>query len=231
MTPAPTIPETTTPVPAYAAGPGVPGPALLAATAHGWTLARDEAANVVCTSPDGLARLEFGPETERYHRDRDMLWLAAYGPTGPGGSGAWGAVFGDQTPAEVIGRFINALAHPDAVAVRAGRAHTPVYTAGAGDPQPVFTVLEEAGWSALHEADLTAYTSPDDLARVGYHTGADVHGFDPAQRGPNWTVGYSAMHEDRRNWRACLSHQTPVEAVAALAAALTDPAGLHPDRD
>jgi hypothetical protein len=222
MTPAPTPPiPLLTPV--YAAGAGIPTAALQAAEDAGWTRHEDEAANVTCTSPDERCRLEFGPETERYLNAFDLLWVADYRP-GPGQAGAWAASFGDQTPAEAIGAFITTLTDPDGL-----RETHPGYAAGAGAPRRVFETAQEAGWTQTREDGVITHTSPDGAARVNYHLTPPVVPGQFLVEGPHWRISYRDG-DGKRDWTAQFTAHAPAEALAEFLAALTDPAGLDPDR-
>lgn len=222
MTPAPTPP---TPIltPAYAAGGGIPAPALQAAESAGWTRREDELANVIHTSPDERCFLEFGPETQRYYYDRDVLWIAEYRP-GTGLAGAWHACFGEDVPAEAIGAFITTLTDPDGL-----RETHPGYAAGAGAPRRVFEAAQAAGWTQTRTAGVITHTSPDGAAHVDYDTAPPVVPGQFLAEGPHWRFAYRDG-DGKRDWTAQFTAHTPAEALAAFLAALTDPAGLDPDR-
>ncbi|WP_169739821.1 DUF317 domain-containing protein [Actinospica robiniae] len=223
MTPAFPIPAPLL-VPPYAAGGGIPAPALEAARAAGWTRSEDEASTVTLTSPDGRCHLEFGPETERYLQDADRLWVAEYRPE-PGGERGWAAHFGDDVPAEAIAAFIRVLTDPAGI-----RGAHPGHLAGAAydGAQAVFAACEARGWTrAVRTA---TYTGAHGVLHLVYSAAPPEIPGQFLAVGPHYRASFpDGLH--RREWEALFTTQVPGEAITAFLDALTDPAGLDPDRD
>jgi Domain of unknown function (DUF317) len=223
MTPAPTTPVPVL-VPPYAAGDGIPAPALEAAGAAGWTRFEDEAANVTYTSPDGRCHLGFGPETDRYRRDADRLWVAEYRPE-PGGERGWAAHFGDETPPEAIAAFVRALTDPAGI-----RGAHPGYLAGAAEngAQAVFAAAEANGW--VRAVRTATYIGTHGPVHLSYNPGPPEFPGQFLAAGPHWRATFpDGVH--RRAWTAVFTAEVPGEAIGAFLETLTDPAGLDPDRD
>ena len=223
MSPAP-LQSTPVLVPVYAAGAGIPAPALKVAQEADWMRFEDEVANVRFTSPDERALLEFGPETVRYYHDRDALWLAEYRP-GPGLAGAWAASFGSETPAEAIAAFTRAVACMPGI-----RGTFPGYGAGPGRPETVFALVQGAGWRESRSGQRIVHISPDGAARLVLDEAPPVIEGQFLAVGPHWHASYREVGGER-DWTAQFTAEVPAEAVAAFAAVLCDPAGLDPDRD
>jgi len=223
MTPAPTLPAPVL-VPPYAAGAGIPAPALDAALAAGWTMVEDEFANVTHTSPDGSCRLEFGPESARYRHDAERLWVAEYRPE-PGGERGWAAHFGDDVPAEAIAAFVRVLTDPAGI-----RGAVPGYLAGAAEngAEAVFAAAEADGW--VRAVRTATYTGTHGEVHLSYSAAPPEIPGQFLAVGPHWRATFpDGVH--RREWTALFTNQVPGEAISAFLAALTDPAGLDPDRD
>jgi hypothetical protein len=106
---APTPDAATRTVPGYAAGCGLPRLVLDTAADLGFQCATDENQDAWAVSPDGLLRVDFGPESSRYAGNpMGGLWLITYtDPDQP--RNGWRAQFGDNCPAEAIVAFIKAL--------------------------------------------------------------------------------------------------------------------------
>jgi hypothetical protein len=217
-------PALPTPVllPAYAAGSGIPAPALQAAQDAGWTRHEDEAANVTYTSPDEQCVLEFGPETDRYHYDHDRLWSAEYRP-GPGQPRAWAAHLGDATPAEAIAAFIRALTDHGGI-----RANHPGYGAGAGHSESVFAAAGAQGWTRAGSTAI--FTGSHGAMHLTHHASPPDFPGQFLADGPHWRTSYRGA-DGSRDWTGQFSAHVPGEAIAAFLAALTDPDGLDPDRE
>jgi hypothetical protein len=93
----------------------------------------------------------------------------------------------------------------------------PRYLAGPGDPAWITVPLHNAcGWSSAEEPLIprVILTSPDGQAELR---------LDPAPDDPWWRL-YHAAAADRPAWYASFGARTPVELVAAVLDALTDPA-------
>ncbi|MGW2858224.1 DUF317 domain-containing protein [Streptomyces sp. NPDC001205] len=96
---------------------------------------------------------------------------------------------------------------------------SPRYLAGPGDPAWVTVPLHGAcRWSAGEDplVPRVILTSPDQLAQLRI-----VPDPDPAE--PWWTLRH-AHHGDQRAWSVTFDAGTPVEIIAAVIDALTDPA-------
>ncbi|WP_169740005.1 DUF317 domain-containing protein [Actinospica robiniae] len=222
MTPAFTPPAPVL-APPYAAGGGMPTPALEAARAAGWDRSEDEAGNLTYRSPDGRCHVEFGPETDRYSRDADRLWVAEYRPE-PGGERGWAAHFGEDVPAEAIAAFLRALTDPAGI-----RGAHPGYLAGAAydGAQAVFTAAEARGWTrAVRSA---TYTGTHGQVHLVYSAAPPEIPGQFLATGPHYRASFpDGVH--RREWEAIFTAHVPGEAITAFLDALTDPAGLDPDR-
>lgn len=223
MTPAPT-PMAPVLVPPYAAGDGIPAPALDAAGAAGWSRFEDEAANVTYTSPDGRCHLEFGPETDRYRHDTDRLWVAEYRPE-PGDERGWAAHFGDDTPAEAIAVFVRVLTDPAGI-----RGAHPGDLAGAAEngAESVFAAAEANGW--VRAVRTATYSGSHGEVHLSYNPAPPEIAGQFLATGPHWRATFpDGVH--RREWTAVFTAEVPGEAIRAFLETLTDPAGLDPDRD
>ncbi|MEV0259032.1 DUF317 domain-containing protein [Streptomyces sp. NPDC050732] len=91
------------------------------------------------------------------------------------------------------------------------------YLAGPGAPAWVTVPLHRAcRWSTAQDplVPRVILTSPDQLAQLRITP-------DPA--GPWWTL-HHAHHGDQRAWSVAFGAHTPVEIIAAVTDALTDPA-------
>lgn len=102
-------------VPGYAAGPGIPTPALEALRDAGWTRYEDGEGDVTYVSPDGAASARFAPEIA----PPDPLWALAYTDPDPYAKSprSWKATFGSNTPAEAIAAFVAALTDPAGIEI------------------------------------------------------------------------------------------------------------------
>lgn len=221
MTPARTLPVPEL-VPPYAAGAGIPAPALEAAGAAGWVEHVDELSNVTFTSPDGCCRLEFGPETHRYWCDADRLWVADYRPE-PGGERGWAAHFGDDTPAEAIAAFVRVLTDPAGI-----RGAHPGYLAGAAESgaDAVFRAAEAGGW--VRAVRTARYPGTHGELHLAYSAAPPEIPGQFLATGPHWRATFRG---DWRGWTVIFTAAVPGEAISAFLATLTDSAGLDPERD
>lgn len=222
MNPAPT-PLAPALVPPYAAGAGIPAPALDAVRAAGWAWFQDELANVTYTSPDGRCSLEFGPETDRYRHDAERLWVAEYRPE-PGGERGWAAHFGADVPAEAIAAFVRVLTDPAGI-----RGAHPGYLAGAAEngAEAVFAAAETNGWvRAVRSATCTG--THGEVHLIYSAAPPEIPGQFLAT-GPHWRAAFpDGIY--LREWMAMFTADVPGEAISAFLEPLTDPAGLDPDR-
>lgn len=87
------------PVPAHLAGPGLPGTALEAVRAAGWTIAGHDDGEACATSPDGCMHLAWTPE-----RADGPVWELACKAERP-----WLITADANTPAEFITALITAI--------------------------------------------------------------------------------------------------------------------------
>ncbi|MFH8991357.1 DUF317 domain-containing protein [Streptomyces sp. NPDC017940] len=95
----------------------------------------------------------------------------------------------------------------------------PRYLAGPGDPTWVTVPLHRAcHWSTAEDplVPRVILTSPDQLAQLRIAP-------DPDPAEPWWTLRH-AHHGDQRAWSMTFDAHTPVEIIAAVTDALTDPA-------
>ncbi|WP_309248781.1 DUF317 domain-containing protein [Streptomyces sp. MNP-20] len=95
----------------------------------------------------------------------------------------------------------------------------PRYLAGPGDPTWVTVPLHRAcRWSTAEDplVPRVILTSPDQLAQLRIDP-------DPDLDEPWWTLRH-AHHGDQRAWSVTFEAPTPVEIIAAVTDALTDPA-------
>ncbi|MER6531639.1 DUF317 domain-containing protein [Streptomyces sp. NPDC001508] len=90
--------------------------------------------------------------------------------------------------------------------------------AGGGDLRHVSAFLRASGWKDQSKADgPLLLDSPDRLVRIVY---------DPYVQPGGWTIrGKATAHQEE--WWAILGQQTPVEIVAGLTDALTQPRSAH----
>ncbi|MET9550117.1 DUF317 domain-containing protein [Streptomyces sp. NPDC006627] len=96
---------------------------------------------------------------------------------------------------------------------------SPRYLAGPGDPAWVTVPLHRAcRWSTARNplVPRVILTSPDQLAQLRIIP-------DPDPTEPWWTLRH-AHHGDQRAWSVTFDAHTPVEIIAAVTDALTDPA-------
>jgi hypothetical protein len=213
MNPAPT-PQAPVLVPPYAAGAGIPTPALDAARAAGWHMFEDELANVTFTSPDGQCSLEFGPETDRYRHDVDRLWVAEHRPE-PGSERGWAAHFGADVPAEAIAAFIRVLADPAGI-----RGAVPGYLTGAAEngAEAVFAAAETNGW--VRAVRTATYTGTHGEMHLTYSAAPPEIPGQFLTTGPHWRATFpDGVH--RREWTAIFTANVPGEAISAFLASLT----------
>ncbi|CAL9416693.1 DUF317 domain-containing protein [Streptomyces sp. enrichment culture] len=90
--------------------------------------------------------------------------------------------------------------------------------AGGGDIRHVFAYLKASGWQDKTNKNAPlALRSPDRIVQVSY---------DPYSQPGGWTI-HSAATDQQAEWRARLGQRTPVEIVAGLTDALTQPRSAH----
>ena len=121
-------------------------------------------------------------------------------------------------------------AAPDTAAADSAPARVPVYAAGAGEPGTALDLLIRAGW-AHYEDDLANKTlvSPD--GQVTCEFGPETARYAHNARTALWEVRFTHPNPYlQMTWTAHFGDQVPAEAIAAFLRALTDPAGLDPDR-
>jgi hypothetical protein len=109
-------------------------------------------------------------------------------------------------------------------------ARVPVYAAGHGEPDLALRVLTAAGWTA-YEDNLANKTlvSPD--GQVTCEFGPETSRYAHNARGALWEIRFTHPNPYlQMTWTAHFGDQVPAEAIAAFLRALTDPAGLDPDR-
>ncbi|MCZ1006865.1 DUF317 domain-containing protein [Streptomyces lydicus] len=94
---------------------------------------------------------------------------------------------------------------------------TPRYLAGAGDPTWITAPLHRAcGWSVEQDSLIprVVLTSPDKTALLR---------LEPDPDGPWWSLHHAPVG-DQRPWSVSIGARAPVEIIAGLTDALTDPA-------
>lgn len=90
--------------------------------------------------------------------------------------------------------------------------------AGGGDIRHVFAYLRASGWQdKSRKRGPLVVRSPDRSVRISY---------DPYQQPGGWSI-HSAARGQQAEWTATLAPQTPVEIVAGLTDALTQPRSAH----
>ncbi|MFJ2739689.1 DUF317 domain-containing protein [Streptomyces sp. NPDC087440] len=89
--------------------------------------------------------------------------------------------------------------------------------AGGGDVRHVAEFLRASGWTDKSKRDRMVLHSPDRNIRVSY---------DPVSHPGGWTI-HSKATAHQPEWVAALGTQTPVEIVAGLTDALTQPRSAH----
>lgn len=123
-------------------------------------------------------------------------------------------------------------AAPDTAAAAADSppARVPVYAAGPGNPDLAISLLIEAGW-AMYADNLAnkSLVSPD--GQVTCEFGPETARYAHNARTALWEVRFTHPNPYLAvSWTAHFGDHVPAEAIAAFLRALTDPAGLDPDR-
>ncbi|WP_367132268.1 MULTISPECIES: DUF317 domain-containing protein [Streptomyces] len=95
----------------------------------------------------------------------------------------------------------------------------PRHLAGGGNLAYVTEHLRASGWKdhTSHAGTPVVFDSPDRSVRLGY---------DPSTTPPGWTISGKAT-PDQPAWHATLSSRIPVEIVAGVTDALTQPRRAH----
>ncbi|MGW4031689.1 DUF317 domain-containing protein [Streptomyces sp. NPDC004838] len=199
--------------PRYLAGPTFSGdPALQPLLDAGWVLNDDELGNVYVNAPEQTVRLGYLPEGED-----DALWkITAYSE--PFAMPRWLVTFQNTAPTEIVAGFTTALAAayaegPDSY-LSCGNSELTMLDAG--------TPLAAAGWSHRYGPTDVSFRSPDGLAEVHMcRTRLDHTAELTGRRQDQWLM---LAGPPRNQWYATASSLTPEVLVAALNAAVTDPA-------
>ncbi|MGK4581660.1 DUF317 domain-containing protein [Kitasatospora sp. HPMI-4] len=241
----PTTPDELLVHPRYLAGAGEIARVLQPVVqVHGWPYENNPAGNrVAATSPCG--RIEVLAEHAVFH-----LWKISI-RTRPGDAQPlWQATFTKETPAEIVGALVQALAADRYVAPEEIVAEWP------GHPSVAWRPLLTAGWTASDRTgvrladgngstvtvdapgsegisttavDGIRITSPDGTATFEQSPSPDHcfsggyvgHWMINVQFGPNWTD----------HWNAVLTAATPVRYLNMLTSAVADPTPVVRARD
>ncbi|WP_328509579.1 DUF317 domain-containing protein [Streptomyces mirabilis] len=197
--------------PRYLAGSTFTGdPALQPLLDAGWKLNHDEA-NVYVNAPDQTVRLGYLPEG-----DDNALWkITAY--SDPFATPRWLVTFQDSTPIEIVQDFTTALA----AAYTEGPGSYLYYGNSDLAALDVGTSLAAAGWSHRYGAADVSFESPDGLAEVHLRRNRLDHTAEMTGHQERWLM---LAGPPGRQWYATASSFTPEGLVAAMNAALTDPA-------
>ncbi|MCG6497084.1 DUF317 domain-containing protein [Kitasatospora sp. A2-31] len=197
--------------PRHLAGPG-PLPVLAPLLhLHSWPYRVDESlAQLVAFSPD--RRVEIAMEPHRvFHLYRVSVRKH---PTDE--VPYWQATFTKDTPGEIVGAFVQAIA-ADGYTMPEEIVAEPT-----ASPTTAWRPLLKAGWQLQDDPDFVRLTSPDGTTgftyspastddRCGEGVGAWMA---QATFGPAWSD----------QWTIVLGHSTPVRYLAILASAIADPA-------
>ena len=92
------------------AGPGWPDTALDVLARAGWSITRDEVANVYAWRPDGRVLVAFLPEANDL-APVEVVWLVRTYDESQ--QVLWEATFAGETPAELIAAFLADLVRPE----------------------------------------------------------------------------------------------------------------------
>ncbi|MFE2108001.1 DUF317 domain-containing protein [Kitasatospora sp. NPDC059463] len=210
---------------------------------HGWPYENNPAGNrVAATSPCG--RIEVLAQHAVFH-----LWKISVRDRPGDNQPRWQATFTKETPAEIVGALVQALAADRYVAPEEIVADWP------GHPSTSWRPLLKAGWAP---ADLTAlrikdpdtgtvtaawpgaegavstvvdgirFTSPDGKATL-VHTPKPDHLFGEGVGPWQIDVAFGPSWDDQ--WTAILSAATPVRYLNMLTSAVADPAPVVRARD
>ncbi|MGW2721058.1 DUF317 domain-containing protein [Streptomyces sp. NPDC001492] len=183
--------------PRHLAGPGDPRHVTQALRAAGWTNQSDpDFPHVVLASPDFRHTLVLEPAPDTY-----SAWWRISSHTD---KERWHALFGGNTPAEVIAGFTDALVHP----------------APATEPD-VWPALQAAEWTyARDERGNESAHHPDGITTMERRATLTSDYF-------SWIAEVAlptGLGGQRRLWNAYFDDHTPRHLLAGFAAALTNPA-------
>ncbi|MEU6236954.1 DUF317 domain-containing protein [Kitasatospora sp. NPDC047058] len=127
----------------------------------------------------------------------------------------WQATFSQDTPGEIVGAFVQAIA--------ADRYTMPeeIVAEPTASPTTAWRPLLKAGWQLKDDPEFVRLASPDETTTVTYFpTLTD----DRCGKGVGaWMAESSFGPEWRDQWTIVLGHSTPVRYAAILAAAVADP--------
>nr|BEK67556.1 hypothetical protein KPHV_47830 [Kitasatospora purpeofusca] len=196
--------------PRHLAGPG-PLPVLQPLLhLHSWPYTVDESlAQVVATSPD--RRVEIAMEPHRiFHLYRVSVRKH---PTDE--VPYWQATFTKDTPGEIVGAFVQAVA-ADGYTMRDEIVAEPT-----ASPTTAWRPLLKAGWHLQDDPDFVRLASPDGTTSFTYSpTSTD----DKCGEGVGaWMAEASFGPAWSDQWTIVLGHSTPVRYLAILASAIADP--------
>ncbi len=207
--------------PRYLAGTRWTGdPALAPLLELGWPHHHDELGNFYISSPDQTLRVGYLPEGENFG-----LWRIAAAPD-PFAIPAWSGWFSDQAPEEIVHDLLTALAQDY-------QDDDQRHLTGPRQTVHAYAPLAEAGWRARFDGRIANITAPDAFARLSFHPrAADIREQIVTRTEITQAWWLAAGCDTTADWQATFTLGTPTHLLAAVTAAMANPAPVlrHPDQ-
>ncbi|MGV9268379.1 DUF317 domain-containing protein [Kitasatospora sp. NPDC003701] len=201
---------------------------------HSWPHQNTPASGrIAATSPCG--RIEVAAEIAVFH-----LWRITIRTRPHDAEPRWWATFSKETPAEIVGALVQALAadrhvapeaivtewpgHPTAgwrPLLKAGWAASDLTAVCFQDPDGTVSIIDAPTGPAARVVDGIRFTSPDGTASLTHRPKPDSQ-FGEAM-GP-WMVKVAFGPNWKDQWSAVLSAATPMRYLNMLTSAVVDPA-------